>query len=238
MNTTGDHTRSQYPDRGWRYPRTGRKSTLNRFCALSPARKRRYVLRESARVHARYGATIPSDSGLNPRARRQASYESSQCIVSASIMSWAGRSVEGDREQTATRADVEGGDTTRATHMAIQVHVTSCAAPTNEIHQFNTFAVPAETCRKARHPKSSETSTATYGTPWPFSRPRIDGAWPRCERPYIALLAVKVNELAVEKMETRMRALTSEGRTGMPRRFMAAGSQRGAYARSASRQMS
>jgi hypothetical protein len=43
-----------------------------------------------------------------------------------------------------------------------------------------------------------------------------------------------VNELAVEKMEMRMRALTRDGRTGMPRRFMAAGESAGCM-RSSSR---
>lgn len=40
--------------------------------------------------------------------------------------------------------------------------------------------------------------------------------------PYNDRLAAKTNEFVVEKMEMRMTALTSDGKTGMPNRFIAA----------------
>jgi hypothetical protein len=105
--------------------------------------------------------------------------------------------------------------------MAMHTQLINCADPTREIHQSRTLTVPDDTDRYAKLLIRSTRHTATHGTPCLFSRARTLGAWPLWARPSIARDAEKTNELAVEKIETRMRALTRDGRPGIPRRFIA-----------------
>ena len=54
-----------------------------------------------------------------------------------------------------------------------------------------------------------------------LTRPKILGAWPFWDIPNIALEAVNTKEFVVEKIDTKIRALISEGRNGIWSRFIA-----------------
>lgn len=107
------------------------------------------------------------------------------------------------------------------TYIPIPAQLINCADPTKEIHQSRNFTAVDDRDRYDKHPIINVNKTDTHGTPCLFVLPRILGAWDFWDMPYIAREAVKTKELVVENMETRMRALMMDGRTGMLSRFMA-----------------
>jgi hypothetical protein len=111
------------------------------------------------------------------------------------------------------------------TYNPIPAQLMSWAEPTNEIHQSRNLTAVDESDKYDKHPIIKTKRTETHGTPCLLTRPSILGAWPFCDIPNIAREAVKTKELVVENIETRIRALMSEGRNGISSRFIAAKSE-------------